>query len=80
MSDPGKRAVLIMNGGSPLKDCPADWKAAEQWEEQANSSSPDNPGCLVAPGCRPPTPTIRAVQSGDFSDPAIWNTSTQEAQ
>jgi len=46
------------------------------------SVSPDNPGCIVAPGCRPPTPKIRTVQSGDFSDPGTWgtNTSTQEAQ
>ena len=33
--------TIIMNGGDPLKDCPTDWKQANEWEEAVNAKKDD---------------------------------------
>ena len=31
-----------------------------------------NPGCVVPPGCKAPKSIVRAIKSGNFSDPESW--------
>jgi hypothetical protein len=37
-----------------------------------NMDTHDGPGVIVPRGCKPPTPTIRAVRNGNMNDASIW--------
>lgn len=36
----GNGHTIIINGGNPLKDCPANWEEAKKWEDEANKHLP----------------------------------------